>query len=130
MSTYMPRPARVGAKYTGWIDAAIAAKEIRKDIKSAQKNGQIPVDVKVSVKTRKYAGGQAIDVVLTGWNSEAVWGPCVEERSGMTYAAKRVWDKIEEIRSAFNRNDSDLMTDYFDVVYYGTTKWGVYPWSE
>jgi len=114
MSTYAPRLARVGAKYTGWIDAAIAAKEIRKDIKSAQKDGQISVDVQVIVKTRKYAGGQAIDVVLTGWNSEAVWGPEEEGQPNLTRAARRVVSKIDVIRRSCD----------------GETTWGVKPWTE
>lgn len=124
-----PEP-RVGSRYTGWIDAAQAAKQIRTDIKQAKGDGRIPGDVKVSVRCRKYAGGQAVDVALSGWNSEAVWYVEPNGHTEMSTAAKRVISAVEQIRGAYNRDASDAMTDYYDVTYYGTTSWSVYPWSE
>ena len=129
MTTYKYPEPRIGEKFTGWIDAAIVAKKIRADIKQARSDGEIPVDVKISVRTRKYAGGQAVDVSLTGWNSEAVWYTDGYNRQ-MSHAAKRVADVVERIRNSYNRDASDPMTDYFDVMYYGVTSWDVYPWSE
>lgn len=128
MTTYVSPEPRVGSKFTGWIDAAVAAKKIRQDVKDAKRDGIIPVDVKVSVRTRKYAGGQAVDVHLSGWNPEAVWyrgtyGP------EMSNAAARVEKAVERIRGSYNRDASDSMVDYFDVTYYGTTQWDVRPWD-
>lgn len=128
MTTYAYPEPRVGEKFMGWIDAAVAAKKIRADLKQAQLHSEIPPDVKISVRTRKYAGGQAVDVTLTGWNSEAVWYQ-TEYRREWTPAARRVVDIVDRIRNAYNRDASDPMTDYYEVIYYGTTRWDVEPWS-
>lgn len=129
MTTYAYPEPRVGYNYEGYIDAASAAKKIRAEIKTAKLHGAIPHDVKISIRTRKFAGGQAIDASLTGWNSEAVWLTTETHRT-LTSAARRVADAVERIRNSYNRDASDPMTDYFEVIYYGITQWDVYPWSE
>ena len=125
MIGYQSPAPRVGSKYAGYVDAAKVAKMVRADIKAAKTNGDLPNDIKTSVRTRKYAGGQAVDVTITGWNAEAVWAP----DHTLTTAARYVQRTIETIRSAYNRNASDPMVDYYDVTYYGGTDWGVYPWE-
>lgn len=129
MTTYAYPEPRVGYNYEGYIDAAVAAKKIRAEIKTAKEHGAIPHDVKVSVRTSKYAGGQSVEARLSGWNPEAVW---VHDgtRFRHTPAAQRVADAVERIRGSYNRDASDPMTDYFEVTYYGITSWDVYPWSE
>lgn len=124
MTGYAYPEPRVGSKFMGWIDAAVAAKNIRADLKQAKLHSEIPHDVKISVRTRKYSGGQAVDVNLSGWNSEAVWYHD-DDRYEWTPAAKRVAEIVERIRNAYNRDASDPMTDYYDVTYYGTTRWEV-----
>jgi len=54
-----------------------------------------------------------------------VWAP----DHTLTTAARYVKRTVEAIRSAYNRDASDPMVDYFDVTYYGGTDWGVYPWE-
>lgn len=127
MMTYTPPAPRIGAKYNGYIDAAVAAKQIRADIKAAKADGTLPADIKTSVRTRKYAGGQAIDITISGWDYGRVWQPGPNPWPVMTPAARAVKDKVEVMRGAFNRNASDPMTDYFDVTYYGGTEWDVFP---
>jgi hypothetical protein len=38
----------------------------------------------------------------------------------MTPEARAIYDKVDSITNAYNRDNSDIMTDYFDVDYYGT----------
>lgn len=67
MTTHAPDyTRRLGSKYNGWQDAAVIARQVRADVKAAQKAGDLPSDLKVSVRCRKYAGGQAVDVTLSG----------------------------------------------------------------
>lgn len=111
--------AREGSKYTGYRDAALIAKDIRADIKAAKSAGEIPADVKVSVRCEKYSGGQSVRVTLSGWEPERV-------RDGegyLTWEADMVRRRIEAMREAYNRDASDPMTDYYDVTYYGSTDW-------
>lgn len=120
--------ARVGAKFTGYRDASAISKDVRGDIKDAVKAGDLPSDIKTSVKTDKYAGGQAVNVRLTGWEPERVWrrendqyGP----RWVYTPEAKAVMARVEDIRGAYNRDASESQMDYYDVTYYGNTQWDV-----
>lgn len=111
-----------GQNYTGYRDAAQIAKDIRADIKDAKKTGRIPADVKVSVKTRKYAGGQAIDCTLSGWGAEVIYTGTGYERD-LTPIARQIITIVEGIRESYNRDNSDPYTDYYDVTYYGSTDW-------
>lgn len=124
-----PEPIVV-SRYTGYTDAAIVAKNVRADIKQAKADGTLPATIKTSVRCRKYAGGQAVDVTLSGWTRDQVWTTKADGYCTQTAEASRVLVAVEQIRSAYNRNASDPMTDYYDVTYYGTTQWSVYPWSE
>jgi hypothetical protein len=119
--TYQMQEARVGSKWTpGYRKAKDIAADIRSDLKAAQKDGTIPADVKISVRTRTYAGGRAIDVTLSGWAQDRI-----REGEGfyMTPEADRVQRAVNHIREAYNRNASDPMVDYFDVDYYGSVTW-------
>ena len=120
-----PAPV-VGSKWTpGYRPAREIAADIRRDLKQAQRDGMIPADLKVSVRTRNFAGGRAIDVNLTGWDYDTIYGdsPFSMGRGGMTPAADRVYRIVERIRESYNRDASDSMVDYWDVDYYGSTTW-------
>jgi hypothetical protein len=120
MSTYTAPAARTGANWTpGFRKGSEIAADIRRDLKAAQKAGDIPADVKVSVRTRTYAGGRAIDVTLTGWDRERIY----TTDWFMTPEAQAVRQTVETIRESYNRDASDSMVDYFDVDYYGSTDW-------
>jgi hypothetical protein len=122
--TYMMREARVGAKWTrDYRPMKDIAADIRADIKAAKKTGDLPSDLKVSVRTDLYAGGGAIRVKLSGWDSERVYAPEGDGYFDMTDEAKNVMYRVEAIREAYNRNASDSMVDYFEVTYYGGTDW-------
>ena len=105
------------------------AKLIRKDIKAAKKAG-LPVG-KVSVRTSYYAGGSSIDVEVKSLHPVAgplftvdsalmemdgcsvYWG----DQQSATY--KRIMDTLNGIMGQYNWDNSDSMTDYFDVRFYG-----------
>ena len=123
-----PEPI-VGSRYTGYTDAAVVAKNVRADIKQAKADGTLPATIKTSVRCRKYAGGQAVDVTISGWATPDVWTVTADGTTTMTAAASRTLVAVEKIRNAYNRNASDPMTDYYDVTYYGITQWDVRPWS-
>jgi hypothetical protein len=112
-----------GSKYTGYQDAALIAKAIRADIKQAQKDGLIPTDVKISVRCEKYSMGQSVNARITGWTADQVWSWTADGYRALTPAAKAIKDRVEQIREDYNRNNSDPMTDYYEVTYYGTTDW-------
>jgi hypothetical protein len=114
--------ARVGSNYKGWRDAAEIARDVRADLKAASKAGAIPADVKVSVRCEKYAGGQSVKVGLSGWERSRIWD-IGSQGWKMTEEAQAVESFVEGIRESYNRDASDAMTDYFEVVYYGTTNW-------
>jgi hypothetical protein len=123
MTYTMPEP-RVGHKWTsGYRPLKEIAADIRADIKAAKKTGDLPKDLKVSVRTDTYAGGGAIRVKLSGWDSERVYSPEGDGYFDMTEEAKNTMHQVEAIRRAYNRDASDSMVDYFDVTYYGTTDW-------
>lgn len=127
-----PYPAfgqeRRGAKWTpGYRPTAEIARDIRNDLKLAKKEGDIPSDLKISVKIQNYAGGRSIDVSLSGWPEERIWIQEIDQY-GMpgrreTPEAKQVRESIENMREAYNRDNSDPRFDYFDVDYYGNTGW-------
>lgn len=116
---------RTGGKYTGYRRAVEIAKDVRADIKAAQKSGLVPADIKVSVRSDY----NSINVSLSGWTSEQVWEYGTDsygyEGWHRTDAAQAVLATVEEIREAYNRDASDYHTDYFDVLYYGQASWAV-----
>ena len=106
------------------------AAAIRGDIKAAVAKGELPKEATYSVRSRNFSGGCAIDVTVQdlpgAWvtqnDPEAVefhgWLP--EDQKVLSKQAAEVKDKVKEIWSAYNYDGSDVMTDYFDVNYYGS----------
>jgi hypothetical protein len=102
------------------------------------------------VRSDSYAGGQSIEVLAVGlpdmWQEctgiipgsedgfsaracprhwcaghyEMRDHPAAEHHQTLTVAARRISDVLEGIHGAYNHDGSDVMTDYFDVLYYGT----------
>lgn len=128
-----------GAKYeaTRHLPPREISARIRADIKEAQKAGRIDRAAKVSVRMESYSGGWSVDVRVTALppgfrvtsESYAAWvkqfGP--DRRPPMAWRECRseqyhaLMDALEDIRGAYNRDNSDSTTDYFDVRYYGST---------
>jgi hypothetical protein len=119
--TYQMPEARVGQNYVaGYRPLREISADIRKAIATAKTLGQIPADIKVSVRVRD---GLAIDVKLSGWDRDQLieapensW-----DYARSTAAATAVRNRVEAIRESFNRDASDPMVDYYEVTYYGST---------
>lgn len=125
-----------GTKYQATRDLSRVeiAKLIRADIKAAAAAGELPAGLKVAVRTSRYAGGGSIDVAITAaplnpvnpaWVSlpdNEKWGPG-RTVDRFTVEGQRIAAVIAEIHASYNYDNSDSMTDYFHVRYYGSTGW-------
>lgn len=134
----------------GWRDAADIAKLIRVDIKAAIGAGELPgKPANYSVRTRKYAGGQSIDVEAL--DLPGMWQICrgivpgsdkgrggrscgrpwckysginkdlpgAEEHSILTAEGRQVEEVLQKIHDSYNWDGSEVMVDYFDRLYWG-----------
>lgn len=109
------RPGSKGEKYIGRRPNKEVAVDIRRDLKDAVASGELPSDLKFSVKMD--SRGSAIRVRVAG-----VKNPRVRDDLGRDVTspeAKAIYDKVDRITNAYNRENSDSMTDYFDTDYYG-----------
>lgn len=120
-----------GSKYsaTERLDIAEVAKLVRKDIKA-----QVP-GVKVSVRISRYSGGQSLDVDVMSVpdglevaNLERVRFDLEHGLYAYTHLpllsadGEALLAQIRAIVAAYNRDNSDIQSDYFDVRFYSTTK--------
>lgn len=118
-----------------WVDAAEVAKAVRADIKFAQTLAandpmRLPKGIKVSVKTRRYAGGQSLDLVVKAlpgkvtnpaWQLHAAVFPHEIQPSHVAHLTKeaaRVVEALERIVGMYNFDESDAMRDYFHTAFY------------
>lgn len=119
-----------GAAYraTQSLDVTEIAKRMRVNLRNAQELGGLPAEMTFTVRTRKFAGGCAVDVHLSGmpdsWTYKAPGAPAdyvhdVPHFGGLTGAARAAVKLADEMLQAYNRDDSDSMTDHFDVHFYG-----------
>lgn len=116
-----------GAKYDANMDVVEIAKRLRSEIKEEVKAGRLPKG-KYSVRIDRYSMGQSIDI-----NIMDVEGPILnpdhdrmsaDEEKRRYYVPKihEALAKLEGMLQAYNRDNSDTMTDYFDVKFYGHAK--------
>lgn len=127
-----------GAKYEGTrnLSNTEIAKVMRDDVKVAKKRGLLPKDLKVSVRCEHYT---SIEIRITAFPAgTVVYSPEYLEATGnlmhptkygrrveeYTPEVKAWFDTLKEIHNAYNRDNSDSMSDYFDVRYYGSV--GIY----
>ncbi len=121
MSTYQ---RHYGERYNSNLRLTEIAQAMRADIKGYKLKGELPRDLKVSVRCEH---GTAIrmdwkaDSVLTlvkvtggNWHGD-------DDRFifALNERGIRIHEILETIHGAYNYDGSDVMTDYFDVRYYG-----------
>jgi hypothetical protein len=129
-----------GAKYdhTHTMDIADIAKQVREDIKLARKIAKLtvepgalatldalanaPVQMKFGVRISRFSGGCALDVRVKNIPADW-WTERTDDRGDVgkfaTPALKAVAAELKQILDAYNHDGSDLLTDYFDVRFYG-----------
>jgi hypothetical protein len=129
-----------GSKYTGFRSVVDIAKDIRKDIKEAIRLHELPSDLKVSVRSRYYAGGQSIDIdwsagkgthqLTCGYHRGRPWADCASScdpeyymQVGLSSLGEHIERKLKEIANAYNYDNSDVQVDYFDTLFYCTPSW-------
>lgn len=113
-------------KYRDVVDIA---KDLRGDIKAARTAGDLilPAHAKVSVACDHYSGGQSIHVVIKNLTPIELWddprpdpnyrdGRLTGTRSALRRTAEA---KLTELMDAYNYNNSDPITDYYDVGFSG-----------
>lgn len=125
--TFQPNYERIyGSKYaeTKDLDIIEVAKLIKKELRSEMS------EVKWSVRTSRYSGGQSINVKIKDcpadfkiYNPE--WLREVNETGRSPYrvekytkAAQELLKVTERIVEAYNFDGSETMVDYFDVRFY------------
>lgn len=123
-----------GEKYDRDLDVVAIAKLVRADIKAAIKAGKLPRGTKTSVRTSRFSGGESLTVVI-----KSVPGARVLSRRRMqlelddphrsyhleplySKEGKRILGVVENIVKAYNRDDSDIDTDYWSVHFYEDVK--------
>lgn len=116
----------IGIKYetTKNLTTAEIAKMIRSDIKALVKAGELPAAA-YSVRTRSYSGGSSIDVTISGslpFRSLKIGSRFGRWEAVQTDALNALVAKLNVIVNAYNRQDVDLMTDYFNVRFYSDVR--------
>ena len=113
------------------------AKLMRADVKQAKAHGLLGKDVKVSIRTERFAGGAAINIVITmpdAWIAQddskcAVGSMCegmgwhhnrCDAAAHLSDEAEAAKMTVQRIHDAYNHDGSDAQIDYFDVNYYGS----------
>jgi hypothetical protein len=130
MSSLPPARSRRG---NDWVNDVELAKIIRNECAAAVTAGALPAGTKVSVRILHHKSlsveivgwegavfsnaytEHLMDPKGTPWNSEA-WSRESDPR--LTEPLNRAVKLIEKIADRHNYNNSDYMTDYFDVGYY------------
>jgi hypothetical protein len=112
-----------GSKYTGYRDASDICKEIRTDLKAATAANYLPAALKYSVTNDKYSGGQSVNVTVQGVTDEdRTMGSTDMNRHGQIADLPEVAElekRVAAITNAYNRQDIDGQSDYFNVAYWG-----------
>ena len=111
-----------GIKYDAGLNIVEVAKRVRKAIKDNHP------DIKASVTTKRFSGGQSLDVRITGCpfpivnpsRHEAERTRIVHEYEDprFTEPASKLLKDLESLVNQWNRDLSDTMTDYFNVKFY------------
>lgn len=118
---------KYGSKYDKNLGTKEIAAKFRADVKAAQKAGELPASLTLSVRIKRFSGGSSIDVDVKDigllmfskqWleRDPNVFTPCGER---YTPEFDAVVKKLEAMLQAYNHDGSDAMTDYFDVKFYG-----------
>lgn len=118
--------AWAGSKYRRGQDVADVAKELRKDIRQAVKDGELP-KARYSVRISRYSGGCSLSVTVKDapvlvinpeWERYQLENPnvfpSVHRHTEAWVALERV---LEGLANAYQRSDVESMIDYYNVAF-------------
>lgn len=141
MSTYNPYERRYGTQYeaTKNMTTKEVAAHLRRVIKQAAKDGLLHGEYKYSVRLSRSTWSSCIDVYIIVPDAVIAERDAYEAQGGKPryHHADRLWfdtpaqyatlstlaeteAALNELRSSYNYDGSDSMTDYFDVRFYGS----------
>lgn len=107
-----------GTKYeeTRRLPLTKVAAAIRADLAAAQTAGDLPDTVKFAVRTEH---GTGINVRIKGCADVWLYDQAETERRRYSEEAAELRTAVERICNAYQRDNSDIQSDYFDVRFYG-----------
>ena len=128
-----------GEKFERDLNVSDIAKRIRKEILAKKKAGEFPKGLKTSVRIQRYSGGQSLNITVkdfgfaptnpeyvefreqagSDWHLTGIHGQAPERYNEK---ATKILGELKEMRTAYNRDNSDIMVDYFDVNFYGSVE--------
>jgi hypothetical protein len=121
-----------GSKFDSNLSIVEIAKRVRADIKAAIKAGDLPAGLKVSVRAETFSGGCALRVCIMAcpfniMNIARVefdmdhphdYPETEEVRARYNERASEMQEALDSIVQAYNRDSSDIASDYFNVKFY------------
>ena len=132
--TYLDNMKSVGSKCeaTQDLDIADIAKLVRKEIKAGVKSGSLPAALRTSVRISRYSMGQSLSVTITElgtlganparvkWDMDNPHAYPGEAPHRYTAVAVETIEALEAMVKAYNYDDSDSQTDYYNVRFSGS----------
>lgn len=112
-----------GVRWRAGRDLAEIAKDVRSDLKGAQRDGALPSEIRFSVRIDRYSMGQALDVVVKG-HDKPVERPLDFTADhhgafqGLEPEASAILHAVGAIVDAYQRSRSDVLTGYSNVEFF------------
>lgn len=118
-----------GAKFTAGMDTAAVAKALRVDIKAAQKAGELPRSLKVSVTISRFSMGSSVTLTVKSApvqihasdfiaHEVRTKGHQYWQGERYTAPARRLLEKLEALGAEYQRTDRDSQSDYHHTNFY------------
>ena len=114
------------------LDIAAIAKMVRADIRDSIKAGNLPKGIKVSVRISRFSMGQSLDATVTACPVQVQTSDFIKHHAtnpseyweGPRYTrwAIAIRGHLQRIIAAYNRENVDTMSDYFDVRFYSNVR--------
>jgi hypothetical protein len=133
MSPIYARTRATANADSAWRDVTEVAKLVRADIAKAIAARQLPKGLTASVRSDKYSMGQSlkVEVIPPPWLVVRVRRPESDYQAQaygihdvLSPEAAMIRERVQWIVNRYNRNDSDLSTDYHDVNFYDDVQVG------
>lgn len=122
---YMGAPAWIGGKHEPGRDITEIAKDVRGDLKRAQREGWLREDLDFSVRTERFSGGRALRVNVKGMSDDErlsykpePFNRRFNPHGGYSAEASEIHDRVDSIVDQYNRDESNSQVDYFNTDFY------------